>query len=67
MVVERTKEEILVRIPANVDVSELQGMLDYLRYKEMTAKSKAKQAEVDELAKDVNKLMVDKVKKERRL
>jgi len=67
MVVERTREEILVRIPANVDVSELQGMLDYLHYKEMTAKSMAKQSDVNALSKEVNQSMVAKIKKERAL
>jgi hypothetical protein len=41
MEIERTKDEILVRLPLNVDLSELQDMLDYLRYKELTSNSKA--------------------------
>jgi len=65
MILERTKDEILVRLPANVDLTELQDMIDYLRYKELTAKSNASQADVDELAKQVNKAMWDKVKASR--
>jgi hypothetical protein len=65
MILERTKDEILVRLPANVDLTELQDMIDYLRYKELTAKSKAKQSDVDELAKIVNKSIWDKVKASR--
>jgi len=34
MILERTKDEILVRLPANMDITELQNMLDYLDYKE---------------------------------
>ena len=31
----------LVRLPSNIDLSELQDMLDYLRYKELTSTSKS--------------------------
>jgi len=67
MILERTKNEILVRLPAYVDLTELQNMLDYLRYKELTAKSKAKQSDVDKLSKAVNKSIWTKVKASRRL
>ena len=67
MILERTKDEILVRLPSDVDLSELQNMLDYLQYKELTAKSKAKQSEVDELSKTINKSMWSKIKAERDL
>jgi len=67
MILERTKNEILVRLPANVDLTELQNMLDYLRYKELTAKSTAKQSDVDELSKVVNKSLWTKIKANRGL
>jgi hypothetical protein len=67
MVLERTKDEILVRLPAYVDLAELQNMLDLLYYKELTAKSKAKQSDADELAKAVNKSIWTKAKTRRRL
>jgi hypothetical protein len=67
MILERTKNEILVRLPAYVDLTELQNMIDYLRYKELTAKSKAKQSDVDKLAKEVNKSIWTKVKASRGL
>ncbi|MGM0582174.1 MAG: hypothetical protein ACQETL_15955 [Bacteroidota bacterium] len=67
MEIERTKDEILVRLPSNIDLSELQDMLDYLRYKELTSTSKAKQSDVDKLAKEVNASMWKKIKKERKL
>jgi hypothetical protein len=62
MILERTKDEILVRLPAYVDLTELQNMLDYLKYKELTAKSKAKQTDVDELSQAVNRSIMNKVK-----
>lgn len=67
MIVERTNNEILVRLPSNVDISELQDMLDYLKYKELTANSKAKQEDANKLAKEVNSYMWDKIKKQRDL
>ena len=67
MIVERTEKEILVRLPSNIDLSELQDMLDYLRYKEVTSYSVAKQTEVDKLAEEANSSMWEKVKKERNI
>jgi len=67
MILERTKDEILVRLSADVDLTELQNMIDYLQYKESTAKSKAKQSDVDELSKAVNKSIWAKVKTSRGL
>jgi hypothetical protein len=66
MILERTKDEIVVRLPAYVDLTELQNMLDYLHYKELTAKSLAKQADVDDLSKEVNRSIMNKVKLQRK-
>ncbi|NCU33065.1 MAG: hypothetical protein EOM23_09075 [Candidatus Moranbacteria bacterium] len=65
MILERTNNEILVRLPAYVDLSELQNMLDYLEYKEITAKTKATQKDVDELSDTVNKSIWKKFKAQR--
>lgn len=53
MIIERTSEEVIIRLPSYVDTEELQRLVDYLTYKEATAKSKAKQADVDLLATKV--------------
>jgi len=55
MVIERNSEEIIIRLPASVDIEDLQDFLDFARYKEITAKFKIDQAKVDQLARDVNK------------
>lgn len=65
MTIERTEEEIIVKLSSKVNLSELQATLDYLRYCELTAGSKATQANVDVLVKEVNKSMWEKFKKER--
>jgi hypothetical protein len=67
MILERTNNEILIRLPSNVDLSELQSMINYLRYKELPAKSKGKQLDADELSDEVNQSMLSKIKKQRRL
>lgn len=67
MILERTKDEILVRLSSNIDLTELQDMLDYLKYKETTSGTKAKQSEVDELSNDINKSMWKKIKRDRNL
>jgi len=55
MLIERTNKEVIIRLPASVDTTELQQLVDYLTYKEATANSKASQQQVDELAKEVKK------------
>jgi hypothetical protein len=55
MLIERTSKEIIIRLPSYVTTDGLQRLVDYLTYKEATAKSKAKQADVDALAKEVKK------------
>ena len=55
MLIERTSDEIIIRLPASVDTFGLQRLLDYLTYKEATANSKATQEQIDKLAKDVKK------------
>jgi len=52
MQVERTNNEILIRLPANTDISGLQRILDYLQFREITAKSQATENDIDDLAKE---------------
>lgn len=55
MTVERTQNEIIIKIPANVNIEGLQRLLDFLTYQEAVAGSQAVQAEVDKLVKKVKK------------
>jgi len=52
MEIERTEREIIFRIPPNVDTLGLQRIIDYLRYKEVTANSNANQNKVDKIAEE---------------
>ena len=53
MTVERTNDEVIVRLSAAINVEELQRVLNYLTYKEVTATSEATQEEADQLARDL--------------
>ncbi|WKZ60207.1 MAG: hypothetical protein QY309_01735 [Cyclobacteriaceae bacterium] len=55
MVIERTKNEIIIRLSSVIDTEELQNLINYLTYREATEKSKARQEDVDKLAKDIKK------------
>ena len=55
MIIERTKSEIVIRVSSKVNTYGLQRLVDYLKYQELTSTSKAKQSDVDSLAREVNK------------
>ena len=65
MILERKKNEIIVRLPSSIDLTELQNMLDYLKYKELTSKTNAKQSDVNELSETVNKSIWNNIKDHR--
>lgn len=52
----QTKDnKIIITLPATVNLEGVQRLINYLLYKEATKDSKAKQEEVDQLAREVNK------------
>ena len=55
MLIERTSNEVIIRLPALVDTTGLQRLVDYLTYKEATSNSKAIHEQVDKLSSDVKK------------
>lgn len=62
MIVERTSEQIIIKLPLTINIEEIQRFLNYLRYKELTTKSQATQADADALAKEANKSWWEKNK-----
>jgi len=62
MTIERTADAIIVKLPTNINIEEIQRFLNYLRYKEIVAKSKATQEDVDKLTREVNKSWWEKNK-----
>lgn len=55
MTIERTNSEIIIKVPTYVNVEGVQRLLDFLMYREATAKSKATQKDVDQLVAEVKK------------
>lgn len=55
MVITHTTDEIIIRLPKSLNIEDIQRFLNFLSYKENSAKSKATQQDVDDLAKQVNK------------
>lgn len=64
MIVERTDKEILIRLSNDFDSDELQNIIDFLKFKEISSKSKASQDEIDLLSKSVNKRIWKKFNEE---
>jgi response regulator of citrate/malate metabolism len=52
MEVLRTSDEIIFKLPKNIDTEGLQKIIDYLKYKEATADSQANQNDIDRLAEE---------------
>lgn len=55
MVIERTKKEVIIRLPSNFNVDDLQDMADWLAFKELARRSKAVQKEVDDFVSKIKK------------
>lgn len=62
MIIERTDKETLIRIPNFINIEGAQRIIDYIRYQEVTARSEAKQEDIDKLADEVNKSWWEKNK-----
>jgi hypothetical protein len=52
MRIERTDKEILIRVAANTELTGLQRILDYIKFREIASKSNVSQKQIDELAKE---------------
>jgi len=55
MIIERVNNEIIIRLPGDINIDELQDMTDWFQYMETTRKSKAKQTDVDALVSQIKK------------
>jgi len=52
MQIERTDNEILIRVDANTDLTGLQRILDYIKFREIASRSMLTQKQIDELARE---------------
>jgi hypothetical protein len=55
MVIERTNKEIIFRLPADIDISGLQRIVNYLKYKETIMKSEGTEEQAGQLANESKK------------
>jgi hypothetical protein len=55
MIIERTNNEVIIRLLPTIDTDELQELVNYFRYKELTSQYANSQTVVDEMASDLNK------------
>jgi hypothetical protein len=55
MIIERTRDEIIIRLPSYVDSKGLERLVDFLKYKEATARNQATQGDIDKLARQIKK------------
>lgn len=55
MVIERTDNEIIFRLPADIDTSGLQRIVNYLKYKETIRKSEGTDEQANKLADESKK------------
>ncbi|MDT3739907.1 MAG: hypothetical protein RO257_10460 [Candidatus Kapabacteria bacterium] len=54
MILERTDEQIVIRISSEIDKIGFQKVIEYLNYLELTSKTKATQDDADKLADELN-------------
>jgi len=55
MTVEKTDNEIIIRLPKGVDIGDLESVLKYFRFRELVSKSQATQAQINEVVAEMNK------------
>jgi hypothetical protein len=55
MIVERINNEVIIRLPVDINFEAMQRTIDLISLKEATARSTATQEDIDLLAKEINK------------
>lgn len=53
MIIERTSDEILLRLPADTDIFSLQRIANLLKYKKAIRKSKATEKQIEKISKEL--------------
>jgi len=55
MVIEKNTKEVVIRFPFTANMERMQDLVDYLRYKELTANYSTAQSVVDEFSQKINR------------
>lgn len=53
MIVQRNKEEIIIKLPSSIDFKGIENVLRYLSYRETLSKSKASKAQIEQLSEEL--------------
>lgn len=64
MIIERKKNEVILKFESNFNILELQDIIDIFKFKDITKKSSAAQKDIDELVKAVKKGRWERTKKQ---
>jgi hypothetical protein len=54
MKIERTNKEILIKIPNNVNIDDIQNVINIICYKELTSDINVNQEQIDDLASEID-------------
>ena len=54
MIIEKNKDQILIKVSPKVDAFGFQRIIDYIEYLELISKSSASQSDADKLANELN-------------
>ncbi len=52
MVIERINNEIVIKIPSDTDITGLQRLIDFIKFREIASSSKAEENEINNLARE---------------
>jgi len=55
MTIQRRGDELIIKIPKNINMEILQRLIDYIEYNELTINSIAKQEDINKISSEVNK------------
>jgi len=55
MIIERTKKEVIIKLPSTTNIDTLQDVMDWIEFKELSKKAKATQKQIDNLVEEIKK------------
>jgi len=67
MVMERTENEIIIRLPANSDPNDIQEMIDYINFKSIKSKKEISDVEIEEFSSEIDTIIWDKFNEKHKL
>ena len=62
IIIERSKDELIIRIPEKIDTDGPHNFIDYLKVKTITAKSRSADRDIEKISSEINKSWWEKNK-----